>query len=409
MPINSGDTAWLLISTALVLLMTPGLAFFYGGMVRKKNVLSTIMMSFVMIAIISVLWACYGYSLSFGPDISGLIGNFDWVGLTGVGQTPSSVYATTVPHLIFMMFQATFAIITVALITGGVVERIRFSSLLVFSVVWFTIVYCPLAHWVWGNNGWLAGLGVLDFAGGTVVHINAGFAALAVAIVLGPRRGFKEKESMDPNSIPYVVLGTALLWFGWFGFNAGSALSAGGSAATAFASTNLAGASAAITWMVVSWINRRPSVIGIATGSVVGLATVTPAAGFIHPMSAIPIGIVAALVSYYVMLWRNKSNSIDESLDVFACHGIGGIIGVVAAGIFAVASVGGKSGLIDGNGMQVLIQLLAVVVTAGFSFIMSWVIAKIIQITMGLRVNEDEELVGLDISQHGERAYGRVF
>jgi ammonium transporter, Amt family len=409
MPINSGDTAWLLISTALVLLMTPGLAFFYGGMVRKKNVLSTIMMSFVMIAIISVLWACYGYSLSFGPDISGLIGNFDWVGLTGVGQTPSSVYATTVPHLIFMMFQATFAIITVALITGGVVERIRFSSLLVFSVVWFTIVYCPLAHWVWGNNGWLAGLGVLDFAGGTVVHINAGFAALAVAIVLGPRRGFKEKESMDPNSIPYVVLGTALLWFGWFGFNAGSALSAGGSASTAFAATNLAGASAAITWMVVSWINRRPSVIGIATGSVVGLATVTPAAGFIHPMSAIPIGIVAALVSYYVMLWRNKSNSIDESLDVFACHGIGGIIGVVAAGIFAVASVGGKSGLIDGNGMQVLIQLLAVVVTAGFSFIMSWVIAKIIQITMGLRVNEDEELVGLDISQHGERAYGRVF
>jgi Amt family ammonium transporter len=408
MPINSGDTAWLLISTALVLLMTPGLAFFYGGMVRKKNVLSTIMMSFVMIAIVSVLWACYGYSLSFGPDISGLIGNFDWVGLTSVGQTPSSIYATTVPHLIFMMFQATFAIITLALITGGVVERIRFSSLLVFSVVWFTIVYCPLAHWVWGNNGWLAGLGVLDFAGGTVVHINAGFAALAVAMVLGPRRGFKEKESMDPNSIPYVVLGTALLWFGWFGFNAGSALSAGGSASTAFASTNLAGASAAITWMVVSWINRRPSVIGIATGSVVGLATVTPAAGFIHPMSAIPIGIVAALVSYYVMLWRNKTNSIDESLDVFACHGVGGIIGVIAAGIFAVASVGGKSGLIDGNGMQVLIQLLAVIVTAGFSFIMSWVIAKIIQITIGLRVNEDEELVGLDISQHGERAYGRI-
>jgi Amt family ammonium transporter len=408
MPINSGDTAWLLISTALVLLMTPGLAFFYGGMVRKKNVLSTIMMSFVMIAIVSVLWACYGYSLSFGPDISGLIGNFEWVGLMNVGQTPSSVYATTVPHLIFMMFQATFAIITVALITGGVVERIRFSSLLVFSVVWFTIVYCPLAHWVWGNNGWLAGLGVLDFAGGTVVHINAGFAALAVAMVLGPRKGFKEKESMDPNSIPYVVLGTALLWFGWFGFNAGSALSAGGSASTAFAATNLAGASAAITWMIVSWINRRPSVIGIATGSVVGLATVTPAAGFIHPMSAIPIGIVAALVSYYVMLWRNKTNSIDESLDVFACHGVGGIIGVIAAGIFAVASVGGKSGLIDGNGMQVLIQLLAVIVTAGFSFIMSWVIAKIIQITIGLRVNEDEELVGLDISQHGERAYGRI-
>jgi Amt family ammonium transporter len=297
----------------------------------------------------------------------------------------------------------------VALITGGVVERIRFSSLLVFSVIWFTIVYCPLAHWVWGNGGWLARLGVLDFAGGTVVHINAGFAALAVAMVLGPRKGFKEKESMDPNSIPYVVLGTALLWFGWFGFNAGSALSAGGSASTAFASTNLAGASAAITWMVLSWVNKRPSVIGIATGAVVGLATVTPAAGFIHPMSAIPIGIVAAMVSYYVMLWRNKTNSIDESLDVFACHGVGGTIGVIAAGVFAVASVGGKSGLIDGNGIQVLIQLLAVVVTAAFSFIMSWLIAKILQITMGLRVNEDEELVGLDISQHGERAYGRVY
>lgn len=408
MPINSGDTAWLLISTALVLLMTPGLAFFYGGMVRKKNVLSTIMMSFVMVAIISVLWAFYGYSLSFGPDISALIGNFDWAALTNVGQTPSSVYATTVPHLAFMMFQATFAIITVALITGGVVERIRFSSLLVFSVVWFTIVYCPLAHWVWGNGGWLARLGVLDFAGGTVVHINAGFAALAVAMVLGPRKGFKEKESMDPNSIPYVVLGTALLWFGWFGFNAGSALSAGGSASTAFASTNLAGASAAITWMILSWFNRRPSVIGIATGAVVGLATVTPTAGFIHPMSAIPIGIVAAIVSYYVMLWRNKTNSIDESLDVFACHGVGGTIGVIAAGIFAAASVGGKSGLIDGNGIQVLIQLLAVFVTAAFSFIMSWLIAKIVQVTMGLRVNEDEELVGLDISQHGERAYGRV-
>ena len=406
MDINSGDTAWLLVSTALVLLMTPGLAFFYGGMVRKKNVLSTLMMSFVMLAVVSVLWAFYGYSLSFGPDVKGIIGSLAWAGLMHVGQSPSTVYATTTPHLVFMMFQATFAIITVALITGGVVERIKFSSLLVFSIIWFTIVYCPVAHWVWGDNGWLAGLGVMDFAGGAVVHINAGFAALALAMVLGPRRGFKEKETMNPNNIPYVVLGTGLLWFGWFGFNAGSALTAGGSAASALAATHLAGASAALTWMILGWLDRRPSVLGVATGAVVGLATITPASGFIQPIMAVPVGIVAATVSYYVMLWRNKTNSVDESLDVFACHGIGGIIGMLAAGIFAVQSVGGRSGLIDGNGTQVLIQLLAIVVTAGFSFVVSWVIAKLVQVTLGLRVNEREELVGLDVSQHGESAYG---
>jgi Amt family ammonium transporter len=365
-------------------------------------------MSFVMIAMISVLWAFYGYSLSFGPDLQGLIGRLDWVGLMNVGQSPSTVYATTIPHLVFMMFQATFAIITVALITGGVVERIKFSSLLVFSIVWFTIVYCPIAHWVWGNNGWMARLGVLDFAGGTVVHINAGFAALALAIVLGPRKGFKEKEIMNPNNIPFVVLGTGLLWIGWFGFNAGSALTASGSAASALAATNLAGAAAALTWMTLGWIYRRPSVLGIATGAVVGLATVTPAAGFIQPIAAVPIGIVSAIVSYYIMLWRSKTNKIDESLDVFACHGIGGIIGVLATGIFAVSAVGGKSGLIEGNGTQMLIQLLAVVVTVGFSFAVSWLIAKVVQVTMGLRVNEYEELVGLDVSQHGENAYGSL-
>jgi ammonium transporter, Amt family len=375
-------------------------------MVRKKNVLSTLMMSFVMLAVVSVLWALYGYSLSFGPDVKGIIGSLAWAGLMNVGQSPSMVYATTTPHLVFMMFQATFAIITVALITGGVVERIKFSSLLVFSIIWFTIVYCPLAHWVWGDNGWLASLGVLDFAGGAVVHINAGFAALAVAMVLGPRRGFKEKETMNPNNIPFVVLGTGLLWFGWFGFNAGSALTAGGSAASALAATHLAGASAALTWMILGWIDRRPSVLGVATGAVVGLATITPASGFIQPIMAIPVGIVAAIISYYVMLWRNKTNSVDESLDVFACHGIGGVIGMLAAGIFAVQAVGGRSGLIDGNGAQVLVQLLAIVVTAGFSFAVSWVIAKLVQVTMGLRVNEREELVGLDVSQHGENAYG---
>lgn len=409
MSINSGDTAWLLVSTTLVLLMTPGLAFFYGGMVRKKNVLSTIMMSFVMVAMISVLWAFYGYSLSFGPDFMGVIGGLDWAGLMNVGQSPSTVYATTVPHLIFMMFQATFAIITVALITGAVVERIKFISLLIFCIVWFTIVYCPVAHWVWGNNGWLARLGVLDFAGGTVVHVNAGFAALAIAMVLGPRKGFKEKETMEPNNIPYVVLGTALLWFGWFGFNAGSALTAGGSASSALAATNLAGAAAALTWMILGWANKRPSVLGVATGAVVGLATITPASGFIQPIVAVPIGIVAAIVSFYVMVWRNKSNRIDESLDVFACHGVGGMLGMIATGIFATSSVAGKSGLIDGNVTQIAIQLLAIIVTAAFSFVVSWLVAKIIQVTMGLRVKEDEEMVGLDISQHGERAYGDLF
>jgi len=404
--INSGDTAWLLISTALVMLMTPGLAFFYGGMVRKKNLLSTLMMSFVMLGLVSILWAFYGYSLSFGPDFKGIFGGLQWAGLMNVGMEPSSIYATTVPHFLFMMFQATFAIITVALITGGVVERMRFSALLIFSVIWFTLVYCPIAHWVWGSGGWLAGLGVLDFAGGTVVHINAGFAALAVALVLGPRKGFEEKEVMEPNNIPYVVLGTALLWFGWFGFNAGSALSASGLAASAFTSTNFAAASAAITWLILAWIHRRPSVLGVATGAVVGLATVTPASGFIHPMSAIPIGIVAAAASYYVMLWRNRSNRIDESLDVFACHGVGGTIGTLAAGMLATAAINGRSGLIDGNGMQVLIQLLAVAVTASFSFGATWVIAKVIDATLGLRVRNEEEMVGLDISQHGETAYG---
>jgi len=406
MQINSGDTAWLMIATAMVMLMTPGLAFFYGGMVRQKNLLSTLMMSFVMLGLISILWAFYGYSISFGPDFKGLFGGLQWAGLMNVGMEPSSTYAPTVPHFLFMMFQAAFAIITVALITGGVVERIRFSALLFFSIIWFTVVYCPIAHWVWGSGGWLANLGVLDFAGGTVVHVNAGFAALAIALVLGPRRGFEEREVMEPNSIPYVVLGTALLWFGWFGFNAGSALAANGLAASAFASTNFAGASAAITWLILGWIHRRPSVLGVATGAVVGLATVTPASGYIHPMAAIPIGIVAAIISYYVMLWRNKSNKIDESLDVFACHGVGGSVGTIAAGLLATAAIGGKSGLIDGNGAQVLIQILAVAVIAGYSFGMTWVVAKVVDTTFGLRVKNEEELVGLDISQHGERAYG---
>ncbi len=410
MEINSADTAWILISAALVILMTPALAFFYGGMVRRKNLLSTIMMSFAVLALISILWVLYGYSFSFGSDTGGFIGSFEWLGLTGVDQNPSSVYANTVPHLAFMMFQGAFAIITVALITGAVVERIKFSTLLIFSVLWFTIVYCPVAHWVWGSGGWLARLGALDFAGGTVVHITAGVSALALAIVLGPRKGFHDREPMEPNNIPYVVLGTALLWFGWFGFNAGSALTSGGLASNAFVATHISAATAAFTWMILGWYNRRPSVLGAATGAVVGLVAITPAAGFINPLAGIPIGMVASIISYYVMIWRNKSNKIDESLDVFACHGIGGTWGAIATGIFATIAVNaaGADGLIYGNAMQVLKQLIGVLATWVYAFGITWILAKVLKVVVGIRVREDEEVVGLDISQHGERAYGGV-
>ena len=406
MSINTGDTAWLLVSTALVMLMTPALALFYGGMVRRKNVLSTIMMSFAILALVSILWVLYGYSLSFGPDKGGIIGGLEWLGLMGVGQGPSSVYARTVPHLAFMMFQGMFAVITVALITGAVVERIKFGSLLIFSTLWLTLVYCPVAHWVWGSGGWLARLGVLDFAGGSVVHINAGVSALALTLVLGSRKGFKERETMEPNNIPMVVLGSGLLWFGWFGFNAGSALTAGGLASNAFVTTNTAGAAAALTWMILGWIHRRPSVLGVATGAVVGLAAVTPASGFVQPLASIPIGVIAAVLSYYVMLWRGRAGKIDESLDVFACHGVGGTWGIIATGIFATAAVSGAKGLVDGNWLQVPIQIVAIAAIVAFAFSTTWLLAKLVDVTIGLRVTREEETVGLDISQHGERAYG---
>ena len=406
---NSGDTAWLLTSSALVLLMTPALAFFYGGMVRRKNLLSTIMMSFAILCMVSVLWVLYGYTMAFGPDIKGLLGNLAWFGLAGVGQDPSAVYAVTVPHLAFVAFQATFAIITVALWTGAVVERIKFGALLAFAALWFTLVYCPIAHWVWGSGGWLAQLGALDFAGGTVVHVNAGISALALALVLGPRMGFKEGETMEPNNIPYVVLGAALLWFGWFGFNAGSALTAGGLAANAFITTNTSAAAAGFTWMILGWIHRRPSVLGAATGAVVGLVAITPAAGYVPVWAAIPIGAIGSIISYYMMVWRAKSSGVDESLDVFACHGMGGTWGALATGIFATTAVNASSsGLIDGNWKQVWIQLVAIAATATYAFVVSWLLAKALKATMGLRVREEEESVGLDISQHGENAYGGI-
>jgi ammonium transporter, Amt family len=406
MPINSGDTAWILVSAALVMLMTPGLALFYGGMVRRKNVLSTMMMSFAMLGLVGLLWVLYGYSLSFAPDKGGIIGGLDFFGLSNVGQTPSPVYASTVPHLAFMIYQAMFAIITVALFTGAVVDRIKFSALLVFSALWLTFIYTPVAHWVWGG-GWLAKLGALDFAGGTVVHINAGVSALALAMLLGPRKGVKEKEPMEAHNIPWVMLGAGLLWFGWFGFNAGSALTAGGLASSAFVATNTAAAAAAFTWMLLSWIYRRPTALGTVTGAVIGLVAITPAAGFVSPIMGIPIGIGASLVGYYAMLLRAKTR-VDDSLDVLACHGMGGMWGALATGIFASVAVNpaGTDGLIYGNFMPVLKQLSAVAAVAAFAFAGTWLLGKLVDVTMGLRVSPTEETLGLDISQHGERAYG---
>jgi Amt family ammonium transporter len=407
MSINYADTAWVLMSAAMVLLMTPGLAFFYGGMVRRKNFLSTIMMSFACLGLIGVLWVVYGYSLSFGPDKAGLIGGLDFFGLSGVGQEPSSVYATTIPHLAFMTYQGMFAIITVALITGAVVERIKFSALMLFSILWFTFVYTPIAHWVWGSGGWLAKLGALDFAGGTVVHIAAGISALSLALLLGPRRGYKEKEPMEPGNIPMVALGAGILWFGWFGFNAGSALTSGGLASSAFVATNISAATAALVWMILSWIYRRPSLLGVVTGAVAGLVAITPAAGFVQPIMGIPIGAGVAVICYYMMLFRSKIG-IDESLDVWAVHGMGGTWGALATGIFSSAAVNaaGRDGLIYGNAQQLLLQLIGVVVVWAFAFVMTWVIGKLVNAIVGLRVSSDEESVGLDISQHGERAYG---
>ncbi len=406
--IDTGNTAWILVSTALVMLMTPGLAFFYGGMVRRKNALSTIMMSFMCLGLIGVLWVVYGYSLAFGPSMGGIIGNLSFFGLNNVGMEPSAVYATTVPQLGFMAFQAMFAIITVALITGAVVERMKFSSIVVFAIAWFTLVYAPVAHWVWNSDGWLFKLGALDFAGGTVVHINAGVSALALAMLLGPRKGYQNGVSMMGHNVPFIVIGAGLLWFGWFGFNAGSALTSGGLAASAFVATNTAAAMAALTWMFLSWFYHRPTVSGIATGAVAGLVAITPAAGFVSPIMGIPIGIGVSVICFFMMKLRNKTK-IDESLDVWACHGMGGTWGAIATGIFASTSLTSGGGLINGNLKQVGIQLLAVGTVWAFSFGMTWIIGKVIDVTMGLRVSETEENLGLDISQHGETAYGEEF
>ncbi len=408
---DSGDTAWLLTSTALVLFMTPGLAFFYGGLVGRTNVLGTIMHSFITIALVSVTWVLWGYSLAFGPDKGHFIGGLEWIGLNGVGPEPSA-YAGTIPHLVFMAFQLMFAIITPALITGAVVGRFKFKTFLVFTVLWSTIVYLPLAHWVWGIGGWLGDLSVLnigglsgkalDYAGGTVVHISSGVSALCAAIVLGKRK----QEPEAPHNIPFVVLGAGILWFGWFGFNAGSALAANGGAAYAFVNTNTAAAMAALAWMTVSWWRGgAPSVVGAASGAVAGLVAITPAAGFVTPTGAIIIGLVAGVLCYFATQFRAKRMGVDDALDVWGVHGVGGTWGALATGIFAAASVGGFDGLINGNPGQVINQFIAVIVTWVWAFGCTFIILKVLDMTMGLRVSEREEEVGIDMAQHGEPAY----
>jgi len=404
--INTGDTAWILMSTALVMLMTPALGFFYGGLVRQKNVLSTIMHSFFMLALISVQWVLWGYTLAFGPDIGGFIGGLDYLGLNGVGQEPNPTYAATIPHLAFMVYQGMFAVITPALISGAFAERKRFKSFVIFSLLWSTFVYSPVAHWVWADGGWIRNLGALDFAGGTVVHITSGISALVVAQVLG-RRLQPETERLEPHNVTMVVLGAGLLWFGWFGFNAGSALGSGGLAASAFVTTNTAAAMGLLTWMTASWIrHKRPSVVGASAGAVAGLVAITPAAGFVTPMAAIIIGFLAGGLCFVAVEYVVRRR-VDDALDVFGVHGVGGILGALATGVFATTAVNsaGQDGLLSGGSSLIVAQLTAVVVVALYSAVVTWGILKLVSVTMGLRVAPEEEEKGLDISLHGEPAY----
>src|SRR5215211_536542 len=402
--ISSGDTAWVLVSAALVMLMTPALGFFYGGLVRRKNVLATIMHSFFILALISVQWMLWGYSLAFSTDHGGLIGGLEWFGLKGVGGAPNPDYAPTIPASAFMIFQCMFAVITPALITGAFAERKRFKAFVVFSLAWATFVYAPVAHWVWGVGGWLRDYGALDFAGGTVVHITSGVSALVAAMMLGKRVGFG-KEPMDPHNLTLTVLGAGLLWFGWFGFNAGSALAANGLAANSFVATNVAAAMGALTWMTVSWIRHgHPSVLGAAAGAVAGLVGITPAAGFVSPSSAILIGLGAGAFCCLAVDLLKSTLQVDDALDVFAVHGVGGIWGALATGIFADFSVNdyGADGLLYGNPDQLVKQAVAVVVVIAFSASATFVILKVVDLTIGLRVPEQDEVLGLDSTQHGE-------
>ena len=397
MALDTGTTAWLLTATAMVMLMTPGVGFFYGGLVRRKNFISMVALSFIAFALVSIQWVILGYSLAFGQDIGGYIGNLDFLGLNGVGlEAGDAGY----PPILFMAFQLVFAAIAMAIVTSGFAERVKLSAFILFALLWTTLVYDPLAHWAWGG-GWAGAFGSLDFAGGTVVHISSGFAALAVALVIGKRAGFGQ-YTMEPHNIPMTLLGAALLWFGWFGFNAGSALAANSIAANAFVVTNISAAAGALAWLAASWVRGRPSSLGMVSGAIAGLVAITPAAGYVNTMGAIVIGAIAGLICYAAMLYRiNKG--LDESLDAWAVHGMGGLWGAIATGIFAVAAIGGYSGLIEGNVQQFLANATGAFAALIYAFVVTLIIAWVLNKTIGMRVSEEEEYVGLDISQHGER------
>jgi len=405
--IDTGDTAWVLVSTALVLAMTaPGVALFYGGMVRSKNALSTVLQSFIILCLISIQWVLWGYSLAFGPDVGHIIGSLAWFGLNGVGVEPNADYAATIPHQAFMLFQMMFAVITPALITGAFAERIKFSGFVLFTLLWATFIYDPLAHWVWGVGGWVRNLGALDFAGGTVVHISSGVAGLACALVIKKRLGLG-KDTMHPNNLPMTLLGASMLWFGWFGFNAGSALASGALATSTFTATNTATAAAALAWMVAEWIYRgKPSALGAASGAVAGLVAITPASGFVGPISSIWIGIGAGVLCYTAVMLKPLFG-YDDALDAVGVHGVGGTWGALATGLFASKAVNsaGADGLFFGNPAQLGIQAVAVLVTMVFVFVGTLIILAIVAGITGLRVNEEEERLGLDLSQHDEKAY----
>jgi len=404
--VDTGDTSWILIASALVMLMTPGLALFYGGMVRQKNVLGTIMQSFIALGVITIQWVLYGYSLAFGPDIGHIIGNLDWVGLRGVGLDPFPDYSATVPHQAFMIFQMMFAVITPALITGAFAERFKFKTYLVFLILWATFVYDPLAHWVWGVGGWIKNLGALDFAGGLVVHISSGIAALAAALMVGKRKGYGD-EPLPPHNLTMTLLGAALLWFGWFGFNGGSAVASGSLATSAFVVTHISTAAAALSWIIAEWRYRgNPTALGVASGAVAGLVAITPASGFVGPVSAIIIGLIAGVVCYLAINLKSKFG-YDDSLDVVGVHGVGGTWGALATGLFASKAVNlaGNDGLFFGNPSLIGIQALSIVSAWVYSFVVTLIILKILDWTMGLRVSEEHEINGLDLSQHGEAGY----
>jgi Amt family ammonium transporter len=405
---NGCDIAFVLMSAALVMLMTaPGLAFFYGGLVRRKNVLSTMMQSFFILCLLSVQWVLFGYSLAFGPDIGGVIGGLSWLGFNNVTMAPNPDYAATIPHALFAVFQMMFAVITPALITGAFAERMKFASFAVFSLLWATFVYDPVCHWVWGSGGWLKSMGVLDFAGGSVVHISSGVSALVCALMLGRRKGFPA-EPIPPHNMTYVLLGASLLWFGWFGFNAGSALAANELAVSAFLATNTAAAVAALTWMAIEWISAgKPTVLGGATGAVAGLATITPASGYVSVGSAMLIGIMAGMICYSVVVFVKQKFTYDDSLDAFGVHGVGGMVGMLVTGLLAqkVINAGGNNGLFFGNAGLFGAQIVAVGAVVVYSILMTFALLKIIDLVLGLRVNDEDELIGLDHTQHKESAY----